>query len=113
MSYKLGILLSLVFVVAFLFLGMDMLNMSTMYSFLDSASVSIGYSIAKEARVDTEFLSSLEERYKVSFLSLSPSAPALGDVIDFVIGKEYNPLVLSKNVITIKASRTTVLGYYG
>lgn len=113
MSYNLGILLSMVFVVAFLFLGMDMMNLSTAYSMLDSASISIGYEIAKQARVDSPFLAGLEDHYHIKFLSLSPAAPALGDVVDFVIGKEYNPLVLSTNTITIKASRTTVLGYYG
>lgn len=113
MSYKLGLILSMTFVLAFLFLGVDAIGIGNAYNTLDSISISIGYQIAKTARVDTPYLTSLEERYDVKFVQVSPAAPALGDVVDFVISCEYNPFVISKSVITIKASRTTVLGYYG
>ena len=113
MSYKLGMILSMLFVVAFLLIGGDMICLSYAYSDLDSKSITIGYLIAKSGRVDEEFLSTIEENYQIKFLTISPSNPNYGDVVDFVIYQNYDPLILSNDVMTIKAARTTVVGYYG
>lgn len=113
MSYKIGMILSMVMVVAFFLLGGDMLCLSSAYSYLDSASVTIAYSISKTGRVDLRFLTDLSLKYGIKFISVTPFNPVQGDVVDFVIGKDYNPLILSNTVITLKASRSTVIGYYG
>ena len=113
MSYKLGLILSMVFVVAFLLLGADMMCLSAAYSQLDSASISIGYLIAKSGRVDEEFLNVIETNYNVTFLDVSPSNPSYGDVVDFIIYRNYHPIIMSSDDIMLKAKRTTVVGYYG
>ena len=113
MSYKLSMILSLLFVVAFLLLGGDMICLSAAYSELDSTSITIGYLIAKSGRVDDDFISTLEEKYLVTFESISPSNPVVGEVVDFVIYREYDPLIMASSSIYIKAQRTTVVGYYG
>ena len=113
MSSKLGLMLSMVFVIMFFLLAGDMMCLSNMYASLDSKSITIGYVIAKSGRVDSEFLGKIEEQYNVNFLTISPSNPSVGDVIDFVIYQNYRPLIISKEEIVVKASRTTILGYYG
>ena len=113
MSYKIGLILSMVFVVAFLLLGGDMLCLSAAYSALDSNSISIGYLIAKSGRVDTEYLSYLEGTFNITFLSISPSNANSGDVVEFTIYRMYDPLIISTGELRLTASRTTVIGYYG
>ena len=113
MSYKLGLILSMIFVVAFLLLGADMMCLSAAYSQLDSTSISIGYLIAKSGRVDQEFLTAIETNYNVTFLDVSPANPTYGDVVDFIIYRNYHPIVMSNEDIMLKAKRTTVIGYYG
>ncbi len=113
MSYNLSMILSLVFVLAFLLLGGDMMCLSAAYSQLDNTSMTIGYLIAKSGRVDEEYLTSLEETYKVNFLNVSPENPTYGDVVDFIIYQNYQPIIMSSEVITLKAQRTTIIGYYG
>lgn len=113
MSYKLGLLLSMVITVAFFLLGGDMICLSSAYSDLDATSITIGYVIAKSGKTDERFLKAIEDTYNVSFVSISPKNPAHGDVVDFVISRYYSPLILSDNLINLKASRTTVVGYYG
>lgn len=113
MSYKLGMILSMVMVVLFFLLGGDMLCLSSAYSNLDSTSVTISYVIAKSGRVDNEFINTLESKYNVNFVSISPTNPVRGDVVDFVISREYDPLIMSSSNITIISSRSTVIGYYG
>lgn len=113
MSYKIGLILSMVFVVMFLLLGGDTLCLSAAYSVLDSNSISIGYLIAKSGRVDREYLSYLEGSFNVIFLSISPSNANSGDVVEFTIYRMYDPLIISTDEIRLTASRTTVIGYYG
>ena len=113
MSYKLGLILSMVFVVMFLLLGGDMMCLSAAYSHLDSNSISIGYLIAKSGRVDSAYLTYLEEVYEVTFESITPASPSIGDVVEYTIYRFYNPLIMSNHEVKLTASRTTVIGYYG
>lgn len=113
MSYKIGLLLSMVFVVMFLLLGGDMFCLSAAYSTLDSYSISIGYLIAKSGRVDSEYLSYLEGSFNVYFLKVAPEEASQGDVVKFTIYRYYDPLIISTSAIRLTASRTTVIGYYG
>ena len=113
MSSSLGLILSTVFVVAFILMGGDMLCLSSAYSQLDNTSIAIGYLIAKSGRVDNEYLSVLENNYKISFESISPNAPNPGDVVDFTIYRMYRPLIITSNEMKIVARRSTVIGYYG
>lgn len=113
MSYKLGLILSMIFVVMFLLLGGDMMCLSAAYSYLDSHSISIGYLIAKSGRVDDEYLSYLEETYKVQFEKISPTKPSIGDVVEYTIYRYYHPLIMANHDVKLTASRTTVIGYYG
>ena len=113
MSSKIGLIFSMVFMIAFLLLGGDMLCLSATYSMLDSNSISIGYLIAKTGRTDTEYINYLEESFKVQFLSITPENPNNGDVVKFTIYKMFDPLLISTTPIRLTASRTTVIGYYG
>ena len=113
MSSKIGLILSMLFMIAFLLLGGDMLCLSATYSTLDSNSISIGYLIAKTGRTDTEYLTYLEESFNVQFLSITPESPTSGDVVKFTIYKMFDPMLISSTPIRLTASRTTVVGYYG
>lgn len=113
MSYKLGLILSMFITILFFLLGGDMICLSGAYSSLDSTSITVGYLIAKAATVDESFISSLEVRYNITFLDISPRNPNYGDVVDYVISKEYDPLIMSNDVITLKVMRSTIIGYYG
>ena len=113
MSFNLGMILSTLFVVAFILLGGDMFLLSSNYSNLDNASIAIGYYIAKSGRTDKDYLSQLEEKYSVTFENISSSSPNPGDVVDFTIYRFYRPFVLTTNNIKLVAKRSTVVGYYG
>ena len=70
MSSKLGLILSMIFVVAFVLLGGDLMCLSSAYSYLDNAGISVSYSIAKTGRVDKEYLTALENKYQINFLTI-------------------------------------------
>ena len=113
MSYNLGMIISMLFVVGFVLLGGDMFCIQSAYSNVDNASIAIGYLIAKSGRTDDEYLEQLENKYNITFENISPSSPQVGEVVDFTIYRMYHPLVVSSNDIKLVASRSTVIGYYG
>ncbi len=113
MSSKISLIVSMIFLSVFLLLGGDMICLSSMYSRLESNSITIGYLIAKTGRVDTEYLTYLEQSFNISFLSITPESATSGDVVEFTIYKTYNPLIISSFNIQLTASRSTVIGYYG
>ena len=113
MSSNLGFVLSMIIVAFTLFLGGDMVCLSTAYSALDNVSNTIGYRIAKDARCDSTYLRTLENQYNITFSYISSYGPSIGQVVDFTIYRMYNPLVMSKNDIKMSVSKSTVVGYYG
>lgn len=113
MSSNLGTILSMIFVIAFILLGGDMMCLSAAYSALDSTAITISYLISKEASVDEDFLTYLEEEYSITISNIRPQNPTYGDVVDFTIYRNYHPIVISSNDVVLKASRSTVLGYFG
>ena len=90
-----------------------MLCLSSAYSDLDSTAISIGYIIAKRATTNPLLLQYLEEQYNVTFQSINPKNPQIGETVEFVIYRYYDPLILTSGDFKITARRTTVLGYYG
>ena len=55
----------------------------------------------------------IENNYQITFESINPSSPQVGEVVDFTIYRFYSPLVLSDSQIKLVAKRYTVIGYYG
>lgn len=113
MSSKIGVLLSLVFVAMFTLLGCDMMSIQYVYSDLDAKAVMIGYHISKNGYVNDELIEAMESRYQVHFEYTNPESPMYGDVFDFVISEYYQPIIISKNKMTIRVKRSAVIGYYG
>lgn len=111
MGYKLGLLLSSVFMMMVLLLAGDLFCVSLIHSSLDSLSLTIAYRISYEGYVSTE-TNKLVEEAGASLAIPSSSSFRIGDVLEFSLTKSYKPLIISKNAIEICLKRTTVVGYY-
>ena len=113
MSSKFGTLLSLIFVAFFVALASDIITIQYLYSDLDAKSTSISYIISKYGKMTKNLEATLEERYQVEFTCLNYCNTSPGNVIDFVVSKNYKPVFISKNEITISVKRQAIIGYYG
>ena len=113
MSSKIGTLLSLIFIAFFVALGSDLLTIQLLYSDLDAKSTSIAYIISKRGNAGDDVANLVEERYGVEFTCLTYCNSAPGDVVDFVISRDYQPVFISKKPITISVKRQAIIGYYG
>ena len=112
MSYKLSFILSMIFVVMFFLFAGDLICLQFLYSDLDAKSITISYLISAHGGLDDAFIDSIEDKYKVDFVSADNYAPLFGDEVTYVIATNYKPLVMSKDMMTISVQRTTVIGYY-
>ena len=112
MSYKISFILSMVFVAMFFLFAGDMISLQFIYSDLDAKSVTISYLISEKGYIDDGFISYIEDKYKVDFVKADNYTPNFGDEVTYVIARNYKPLVMSKDMMTVSISRTTVIGYF-
>ena len=112
MSYKIGFILSMVFVITFFLFASDMVSIQFIYTDLDAKSVTISQLISIRGNIDNNFISYLEDKYQIDFVSADNYSPLFGDEVTYVIAKEYKPIIMGEKVMNIAISRTTVIGYY-
>jgi len=111
MSYKISMMISMVFVVLFSFFAVDMLMIQNSFSLLDSKSVNISYFLAKNGDISSDVIDYIESYYQVNFELLSDSHPSFGDNIIYNLSTTYHPFVIGYD-LEIKIQRMTVVGYF-
>jgi hypothetical protein len=112
MSSKIGTILSFIFIALYFVFGIDLVTLQFSYSDLDAKSVAISSLISQQKSITTEFENNIENKYGVDLTILNEEQPLFGDVIDFIVAVEYDPLVISSSTMTLRVKRSTVLGYY-
>ena len=113
MSYKIGLILSMVFVSLFFIFGADLLAIQSAYSTLDAKANNISYLISRNGVIDQEFIDFVENSYNLDFDCPINLSPAFGQQITYTISTKYQPLIIDKNEMTITISRMTIIGFYG
>lgn len=113
MSYKIGVLLSMIFVAMFFLFGADLLSIQSTYSALDAKSSNISYLISRTGVIDDDFKKHIEDIYHVTFNCDNNLSPTFGEEIIYSISTTYHPLIISKGEMVISISRMTVVGFYG
>lgn len=111
MSYKLSMMLSLIFVVMFSLFSVDLIAIQNTYSLLDSKSINISHYLAKSGDITDASISYIENYYNVEFVLLSDARPRFGDYIEYILEKTYYP-ISGFDPIDISIKRMTVVGYY-
>ena len=113
MSYKVGLLLSMVFVSLCFLFGADLISIQSVYSSLDAKANNISYLISKNGVINKKFSKMVSLNYGVKFTCPDNPSPYFGEEITFTISTTYKPLVISKKEMTLSISRMAVVGFYG
>lgn len=111
MSSKLGLVLSMIFVAMFFTFGVDLISIQFIYNDLDAKSVAISYKISEYGTINENIKSYIEETFDVSFKCTNNFTPMFGDVVTYVISKEYKPIMIKSESMTISVERNAVIGY--
>ena len=112
MSSKIGTVLSFIFIAMYFVFGIDLVTLQFSYSDLDAKSVTISSLISQQKNITSEFEVHIETKYSVSLTILNEEEPLFGDVVDFIVAVDYDPLIISSSTMTLQVKRSTVLGYY-
>ena len=113
MSYKIGLLLSMIFVALFFLFGADLISLQSAYSVLDAKANNISYIISRNGAIDTDFMYYIETTFGVDFICDVNPAPEFGEKIYYEIRTTYSPLVISQEEMIISIKRITIIGFYG
>lgn len=112
MGSKIGVILSLLFVLQVLLFGGDLSNIQIVHSELDALATTVAQRIGYDGRVTEATVAYVESHPNTYFQCLENCAPHFGDTLVFAITRDYQPLVIQKEVLTIRVQRATVIGYY-
>lgn len=112
MSSKVGLILSLIFVVLFVAFGIDMINVQFAYSSLDSKCVAISYRISKNGSLNKVFIQSIEQEYDVEFTCVGNCNPLFGDVVTYQVSTYIDALIISTSAVKVTIERTAIIGFY-
>ena len=113
MSYKVGLILSMVFVTLFFLFGADLITLESTFSVLDAKANNISYIISRNGVIDDDFIDYIETTFSVTFECPKNPSPTFGEKIVYQISTTYHPLVISKQEMTIAIKRMTIVGFYG
>ena len=111
MSSKLGLVLSMIFVTMFFAFGLDLISIQFIYNDLDAKSVAISYKISQYGTINNTLTQNIEETFKVDFRCTSNCSPLFGDTVTYVISKQYQPLIVQTDTMTISIERNAIIGY--
>ncbi|HHT67348.1 MAG TPA: hypothetical protein GX010_03895 [Erysipelotrichaceae bacterium] len=113
MSYKISLVLSMIFISLFFLFGVDLLCLQSAYSALDAKANNISYLISRNGVINQEFIEEIESTFHVEFICDEYPAPTFGQKITYIITSKFHPMVIDKNEMTIAVQRMTIIGFYG
>lgn len=110
MGSKIGIILSLPFMfLAFLF-GTDLIMVQLTYTSLDSISTVVSYRIGKTGELSGEIDRYVRNEIQARLMPVDATYSYIeGSVLPYYLEKEYKPIVLSNETLTIRIKRFAVV----
>jgi hypothetical protein len=111
-SYKIGFILSLFFVFQIIMLVGDIFSLQIIHSELDAIAHTVSYRIAKDGNITEATHQWACENYQSQIVCLKNCQPRFGDTLEFKVIRQYQPLIINNQTITVSVKRATVIGYY-
>ena len=111
MGYKLGFLLSLIFVVQLFIIAGDITSIQIIYTNLDAVSVTAGQAISKYGEITDSVVRLVENEAKAHIEAVTVDTPTFGSLFEYRIYTTYNPYIISTEPMEISISRSVVIGY--
>lgn len=112
MSYKLGFILSLLFVVELFLLAGDLFTGQMIYTNLDAASVVVGSVISSKGGITEEVVNYIEDTTGGYIVSITSDTPKFGDIFTYKVAKSFKPSNIFGEETEIAVIRGVVIGYY-
>ncbi|MDY5441467.1 MAG: hypothetical protein SPG64_04550 [Candidatus Enteromonas sp.] len=113
MSYKIGLLLSTVFLMSVFLLGGDLCLLNASYQQLDSLAIVTVQRIEMDGYVSQDTIDYVRgEGASFSYWYDSVFTPSIGDMLTIEVKKTYSPLVFQKSEMSLRVRRSCIVGFY-
>ncbi len=112
MAYKIGLILSMLFIAQLFVFAGDLTSIQIIYTNLDAVSVVAGNLISSRGGLDDEIVNLVYEQSGGSIEAIGDETPMLGSIYEYKISREFTPWVISNNPMVISVTRSVVIGYY-
>lgn len=112
MAYKIGFLLSLIFVVELFVLAGDLLAIQVIYTNLDAVSVTAGEIISRKGAITQDVIDLVYEQAQATITAVGDNSPMFGSAFRYRIAKDYDPFLLPSDNVEVAVIRSVVIGYY-
>ena len=101
----------MIFVTIFFAFGLDLISIQFIYNDLDAKSIAISYKISEYGTIDDTLKNYIESTFDVDFKCKSNCSPMFGDVVTYVISKDFDPIIIKDQTMVVSVERTAVIGY--
>ena len=111
MGYKMGFILSLIFIAQLFVIAGDMFSLQVIYTNLDAVSVTAGQAISKYGEITDSIILLVENQAHASIEGLTSEPPSFGMLYEYRIYTEYQPYFISSEPMEVSIVRSVVIGY--
>ena len=112
MSYKIGFILSLIFIVQLFVFAADIVSVQIIHSNLDAVSVTAGNIISSHGSITEEVIALVENEAGATIEAIGDETPRFGGVFEYRISKQYHPLFIASRDMEVSVVRSVIIGYY-
>jgi len=112
MSYKVGLLLSMLFIIQIFVFAADLMSAQIIYTNLDAVSVTAGNIISSKGGITEDVRTLVAEQAGATIVALGDETPLFGSIYEYKISKPYSPVFFASTNREIAVVRSVVIGYY-
>lgn len=112
MAYKLGFILSSIFIVALFVMYGDIMAVQVIYTNLDAISVTAGYLISSKGKITDEVILLAEQEANAIIEPVGDQTPMFGSIYEYKIYTYYTPNIIADHDLEVSITRSVVIGYY-
>lgn len=111
MSYKVGFLLSLVFIMSLFVLASDIVSIQIIYTNLDAVSLTVGNMISQKASITQEMKDLVYTQTGGNLVEVGENLKLLGTPFKYKITRSFDPVILKSEEMEITVVRSVIVGY--
>lgn len=89
----------------------DLTTIQQIYSVLDAAAVTAGHLISLEGGISKQTRNYVRECAKADILPIGKDYVEVGGIIEFVVVRKYEPIIISRDTMVLEVSRSVMIGY--
>lgn len=111
MAYKVGFLLSLVFIISLFVFASDIVSVQIIYTNLDAVSLTVGNMISQKATITQEMKDLVYNQTGGYLVEVGENLRLLGTPFKYKITRSFDPVILKSEEMEITVVRSVIIGY--